>query len=69
MIDTKFVVKVDRGGTHAPQYVQLLDRTPVKMTFNRDLALMMGKLAAEDTVKSIRILRRVPEVVSIEAVS
>jgi len=69
MTDTKFVVKVDRGGTHAAQYVQLLDRIPVKMTFNRNLALMMGRLAAEDAVKSIRKFRRIPEVVSVEAVS
>jgi hypothetical protein len=27
MKNTKFVVKVNRGGTHAPEYVQRIDRT------------------------------------------
>ena len=62
-------MKVDRGGTHATQYVQLRDRTPAKMTFNRNLALVMGKLAAEDTVKSIRNFRCIPEVVSVVVVT
>jgi hypothetical protein len=41
MKNTKFIVKVDRGGTHAAEYVQRIDRTPVQMTFNRKLALVM----------------------------
>ena len=46
-------MKVDRGGTHAAEYVQRIDRTPVQMTFNRKLALLMGRFTAEDAVKSI----------------
>jgi hypothetical protein len=69
MTDAKFIVEMDRGGTHAGQYVPPLDRNPVKMTFNRNPARMMGKLAAEDTVKSVRNFRGIPEVVSVEVVS
>ena len=69
MKDTKFIVKVDRGGTHAPEYVQRIDRTPVKMTFNRSLALLMDKLAAGDTAKSVRNSQRISEVVSVEVVA
>jgi hypothetical protein len=66
MTNTKFIVKVDRGGTHAPEYVQRIDRTPVKMTFNRKLALVMGRFTAEDAVKSIQNSRRIPELVSVQ---
>jgi hypothetical protein len=66
MLNIKFVVKVNRGGTHAPEYVQRIDRTPVRMTFNRKLALVMGKFAAEDAVKSIQSSRRFPELVPVE---
>ena len=69
MKNTKFIVKVDRGGTHAPEYVQRIDRTPVKMTFNRSLALLMDKLAAGDTAKSVRNSQRISEVVSVEVVA
>jgi hypothetical protein len=66
MKSTKFIVKVDRGGTHAAEYVQRIDRTPVQMTFNRKLALVMGRFTAEDAVKSIQNSRRIPELVSVE---
>jgi hypothetical protein len=66
MKNTKFIVKVDRGGTHAAEYVQRIDRTPVQMTFNRKLALVMGRFTAEDAVKSIQNSRRIPELVSVE---
>ena len=66
MKNTKFIVKVDRGGTHTAEYVQRIDRTPVKMTFNRKLALLMGRFTAEDAVKSIQNSRRIPELVSVE---
>ncbi len=69
MTGTKFIVKVDRDGTHAAEYVQEIDRTPVKMTFNRNLALVMGKFAAEGAAKFIRNSRRIPEVVSVEFVA
>jgi hypothetical protein len=66
MTNTKFIVKVDRGGTHAAEYVQRIDRTPVKMTFNRKLALVMGRFTAEDAIKSIQNSRRIPELVSVQ---
>jgi len=66
MKNTKFIVKVDRGGSHAPEYVKRIDRTPVQMTFNRKLALLMGRFTAEDAVKSIQNSRRIPELVSVE---
>jgi hypothetical protein len=40
------------GGARAPAYVQRIDRTPVQMTTNRKLALMMGKITAEDAASS-----------------
>jgi hypothetical protein len=51
---TKFVVKVNRRGTRAPEYVQRIDRIPIHMTTNRKLALLMGRFTAEDAVKSIQ---------------
>jgi hypothetical protein len=66
MKNTKFVVKVNRGGTHAPEYVQRIDRTPIQMTHNRKLALVMGRFTAEDAVKSIQTSRCSPELVSVQ---
>jgi hypothetical protein len=60
---TKFVVKVNRGGTRAPEYVERIDLTPIQMTTNRKLALLMGRFTAEDAVKSIQNSRRIPELV------
>jgi hypothetical protein len=65
MKNIKFVVRVDRGGL-APAFVQRTDRTPVQMTTNRKLALVMGKLTAEDTIKSIQNARCVPELVPVQ---
>jgi hypothetical protein len=56
----KFVVKVNRG-FRAPEYVQRVDPTPLHMTSNRKLALVMGRLTAEDAVKSLQNSRRIPE--------
>jgi hypothetical protein len=66
MKNIKFVVKVNRGGAHAPEYVQRIDRSPVQMTLNRKLALVMGKFTAEDAIKSIQNSRRIPELVAVE---
>jgi hypothetical protein len=66
MINIKFVVRVNRGGIRAPEYVQRIDRTPIQMTLNRKLALVMGKFTAEDAVKSIQNSRRIPELVSVQ---
>ena len=65
MKNTKFVVKVNRGGTLKPEYVQRIDRIPIQMTSDRKLALLMGRLTAEDAVKSIQTLRCSPELVSV----
>ena len=65
MKNTKFIVKIDRGGTHAPEYVQRIDLTPIQTTTNRKLALIMGRFTAEDAVKSIQTSRCTPELVSV----
>ena len=54
MKNTKFIVKVNRGGTHVLQYVRRIDRTPIQTTINRKLALVMGRFTAEDAVKSLQ---------------
>ena len=66
MTNIKFVVRVDRGGTRAPAYVQRIDRTPVQMTTNRKRAQIMGKLTAEDAVKSIQHSGCRPELVPVQ---
>jgi len=66
MKNTKFVVKVNRGGALVPQYVQRIDRTPIQTTTNRKLALIMGKFTAEDAVRSIQTSRCSPELVSVK---
>jgi hypothetical protein len=37
MKKTKFIVKVNRGGTRATEYVQRMDRAPIRMTTDRKL--------------------------------
>ncbi len=66
MKKAKFVVKVNRGGTRAPEYVQRIDSTPIQMTTNRKLASLMGRFTAEDAVKSIQNSRRIPELMSVQ---
>jgi hypothetical protein len=66
MTNTKFVVRVNRGGNSAPKYVQRVDPSPIHMTTNRDLALVMGKFMAEDAVQSLQTSRCSPELVSVE---
>jgi len=66
MINIKFVVKVDRGGTHAAKYVRQIDRPLINMTLDRKLALLMGKFTAEDAIKSIQTSRFIPELVSVQ---
>jgi hypothetical protein len=63
---TKFVVKVTRIGTGAAQYVQRIDKSPIQMTTNRKLALIMGKLTAQDAVESLQHARCSPELVSVQ---
>ena len=64
MKNTKFVVKVNRGGVRS-EYVRKIDRTPIQMTLNRKLALVMGKFTAEDVAKSLESSRSVTELVSV----
>jgi hypothetical protein len=64
MQNIKFVVKVKRGGTRAPEYVQRLDPAPIHMTTNRKLALLMGKYTAEDAIKSLQNSQCIPELES-----
>ena len=66
MKNTKFIVKIDRGSTHAPEYVHRIDLTPILTTPNRKLALVMGRFTAEDAVKSIQSSRCSPELVSVQ---
>ena len=66
MKNIKFVVKVNRGGARGPAYVQRIDRTPLQMTTNRKLALLMGKFTAEDVVKSMQNPRRTAELVRVQ---
>jgi hypothetical protein len=65
MANVKFVVRV-QGGTRAPSYVQRIDKTPIQMTTNRKLALMMGKFTAEDAAKLLQNSRCTPELVPVE---
>jgi len=65
MKNIKFVVKVNRGA-RAAQYVQRVDPTPLHMTTNRKLALVMGRLTAEDAVKSLQNSRYIPELESVQ---
>lgn len=67
MKNIKFVVKVNRGGTRAPEYVERIDRTPIRTTTHRRLALIMGRFTAEDAVKSIQNSRCSPELVPVQA--
>ena len=66
MINFKFIVKVDRGGTRAPEYVQRIDLSPIQTTPNRKLALIMGRFTAEDAVKSIQNSRCSQELVPVK---
>ena len=65
MKNIKFIVKVDRGGTRVPEYVQRIDMSPIQMTPNRKLALMMGRFTAEDAMQSLQNSRCNPELVSV----
>lgn len=62
---TKFVVKVNRRGTRAAEYVLRADLTPMLMTTSRKLALLMGKFTAEDALKSLQNSRCSPELESV----
>jgi hypothetical protein len=65
MKNIKFVVKVNRGSSREPEYVRRVDPTPIQMTSNPKLALLMGRFTAEDAVKSLQNSRCIPELVSV----
>jgi hypothetical protein len=66
---TKFVVKVNRGLTRAPEYLQRDDSTPIQMTTNRELALLMGRITGEDAVRFLQNALCSPELESVLAPS
>jgi hypothetical protein len=66
MKNMKFIVKLNRAGTRAPQYVQRVDPTPIQMTTNRKLALLMGKFTAEDAASSLQTSQAIPELVPVQ---
>lgn len=65
MKNTKFLVKVNRGGARAAEYVLRIDRSPIQTTTNKKLALAMGRFTAEDAVKSMQNSRCTPELISV----
>jgi hypothetical protein len=67
MNNLKFVVKVNRDDSRAPEYVRRIDRIPVHMTSNRKLALVMERFTAEDVVKSLQSSCRGSGLVSVTA--
>lgn len=67
MKNIKFVVRVNRCGARAAEFVQRIDRTPIQTTTNRKLALLMGRFTAEDAIKSIQNSRCSPELVSVHS--
>jgi hypothetical protein len=60
----RFVVKVSRGG-RAAEYVQRVDPSPIHLTTNPKLALLMARLTAEDAVESLGNSRCNPELLSV----
>lgn len=66
MKNIKFVVKVNRGGTRTPTYVQRVDPMPIHMTTDRKLALVMGRFTAEDAIKSLQNSHCIPELESVQ---
>jgi len=66
MKNIKFIVKVNRGGTRIPEYVQRVDSIPIHMTTDRKLAQVMGRYTAEDAVKSLQNSRCIPELESVQ---
>jgi len=66
MKNTKFAVKVNRGGARAAEYVERIDCIPVRMTLKRNLALLMGKFTAQDVMQSLKNSRCAPELVPVQ---
>jgi hypothetical protein len=66
MMNTKFIVKLNRLGKRTVEYVQRTDRIPLRTTTDLNLALVMGKFTAEDVAKSVQSARCKAEIVSVE---
>ena len=69
MMNTKFVVKVNRIGGRTVEYVQRIDAIPLRTTTNLKLALVMGKFTAEDVIRSIANPRCKPELISVPVIA
>ena len=66
MKNIKFVAKVHRRGARGLQYVQRVDPTPIQMTTNRKLALLMGRFTAEGAVQSLQDSHCISELESVQ---
>ena len=66
MNNIKFIVKVNRGGTRASEYIKRIDCSPIQTTRDRKLALVMGRFTAEDAIRSIQTPRCSPELVGVQ---
>ncbi|HET7184102.1 MAG: hypothetical protein ACXVZR_07515 [Terriglobales bacterium] len=66
MENIKFLVKLNRGGNRAAEYVKRSGQIPIQTTTNRKQALPMGKFAAEDLVKAMTNPRCRPELISVK---
>jgi len=66
MSDTTFVVRVNWRGPRAPEYVQRINSTPIRMTTTRKLALLKGRFTAEDAVRLLQNARCIPELESVQ---
>jgi len=66
MNNIKFVVRVNRRGALTTQDVQRVDQTPIQVTTDRKLALVMGRFTAEDAVKSLQNSRCTPELALVQ---
>ena len=65
MKNTKFLVKINRAGAHAPQYLQRMGKGSVVTTSDRKQALLMGRFTAEDAIESITTSRCTAELIPI----
>jgi hypothetical protein len=66
MTHTKFMVKVSRGDPGKSQYIQRIDCKPVQTTLERNLALVMGKITAQEIVSSLGKSRWNPELIAVQ---
>jgi hypothetical protein len=65
MKKTKFIAKVNRGGTRATEYVQRMDRAPIRMTTDRKLLCLWDDSPPKTLSDSIHNSQRSPELVPV----